>query len=232
MGSSLCWERTFTLGGRCIGSQDTDATRQVRESQVKLSTYTHTQTHKHKHKRYMCSAVVCPRWSEVSRRIELCVSILELNEQGEYSSVELHPGKDISTGGIFQLRQVRETLTLAWLCYIKQSDSYPLPVIMKQSCAKRSVIPVRHQWKQQIDVELWVFVHTGSLQEAAGVCESSPKLRHAASAGGGFAVRVYRLCVCSLHQTTETPGQLPGQWHTHTYLHTCTHSVFWNNVCV
>lgn len=47
------------------------------------------------------------RWNEVSRRIELWISIQELNEQGEYSSVELHPGKDISTGGVFQLRQVR-----------------------------------------------------------------------------------------------------------------------------
>lgn len=44
----------------------------------------------------------------MSRRIELWTSIQELNEQGEYSSVELHPGKDISTGGIFQLRQVRQ----------------------------------------------------------------------------------------------------------------------------
>lgn len=50
------------------------------------------------------------RWNEVSRRIELWISIQELNEQGEYSSVELHPGKDISTGGVFQLRQVRKEL--------------------------------------------------------------------------------------------------------------------------
>lgn len=58
----------------------------------------------------LISAVACPRWNEVSRRIELWISIQELNEQGEYSSVELHPGKDISTGGVFQLRQVREKL--------------------------------------------------------------------------------------------------------------------------
>lgn len=44
----------------------------------------------------------------MSRRIELWISIQELNEQGEYSSVELYSGKDISTGGAFQLRQVRE----------------------------------------------------------------------------------------------------------------------------
>uniref|UniRef100_A0A673NBH0 Kinesin-like protein KIF13A n=1 Tax=Sinocyclocheilus rhinocerous TaxID=307959 RepID=A0A673NBH0_9TELE len=47
------------------------------------------------------------RWSEVSRQIELWVSIQELNEQGEYSSVELHPSRDVSTAGVFQLRQVR-----------------------------------------------------------------------------------------------------------------------------
>ncbi|KAM9404252.1 kinesin-like protein KIF13A isoform 1-T1 [Salvelinus alpinus] len=46
------------------------------------------------------------RWSEVSRRIELWVSIQELNEQGDYSDVEMQPGKDIGTGGVFQLRQV------------------------------------------------------------------------------------------------------------------------------
>lgn len=45
----------------------------------------------------------------MSRRIELWISIQELNEQGEYASVELHPGKDISTGGVFQLRQVKKT---------------------------------------------------------------------------------------------------------------------------
>lgn len=49
----------------------------------------------------------------MSRRIELWISIGELNEQGEYSSVELHPGKDISTGGVFQLRQVRGRRQLA-----------------------------------------------------------------------------------------------------------------------
>ena len=51
-------------------------------------------------------SVVCARWSEVSRRIELWASIQELNEQGEYAAVELQPVKDITTGGVFQLRQV------------------------------------------------------------------------------------------------------------------------------
>ena len=49
----------------------------------------------------------------MSRRIELWASIQELNEQGEYSHVELVPGKDVSTGGVFQLRQVWE-ITHVW----------------------------------------------------------------------------------------------------------------------
>lgn len=42
----------------------------------------------------------------MTRRIEMWISILELNELGEYAAVELHQAKDVNTGGIFQLRQV------------------------------------------------------------------------------------------------------------------------------
>lgn len=35
------------------------------------------------------------------------MQILELNENGEYCPVEVIPAKDVHTGGIFQLRQVR-----------------------------------------------------------------------------------------------------------------------------
>lgn len=47
------------------------------------------------------------RWSEVTRKVELWVQILELNENGEYCPVEVTPARDVCTGGIFQLRQVR-----------------------------------------------------------------------------------------------------------------------------
>lgn len=52
------------------------------------------------------------RWNEVTRRIEMWISILELNELGEYSAVELHQAKDVNTGGIFQLRQVLSVLVV------------------------------------------------------------------------------------------------------------------------
>ncbi|XP_067267413.1 kinesin-like protein KIF13A isoform X2 [Chanodichthys erythropterus] len=68
------------------------------------------------------------RWSEVSRRIELWVSIQELNEQGEYSSVELHPNKDISTGGVFQLRQGHSRRLQVCVQPVQHSGTLPLMV--------------------------------------------------------------------------------------------------------
>uniref|UniRef100_A0A668A8M0 Kinesin family member 13A n=1 Tax=Myripristis murdjan TaxID=586833 RepID=A0A668A8M0_9TELE len=68
------------------------------------------------------------RWSEVSRRIELWASIQELNEQGEYSAVELQPGKDISTGGVFQLRQGHSRRLQVCVKPVQHSGTLPLLV--------------------------------------------------------------------------------------------------------
>ncbi|XP_050987010.1 kinesin-like protein KIF13A isoform X2 [Labeo rohita] len=68
------------------------------------------------------------RWSEVSREIELWVSIQELNEQGEYSSVELHPSKDVSTGGVFQLRQGHSRRLQVSVRPVQHSGTLPLLV--------------------------------------------------------------------------------------------------------
>uniref|UniRef100_A0A913HFY2 Kinesin motor domain-containing protein n=2 Tax=Strongyloides stercoralis TaxID=6248 RepID=A0A913HFY2_STRER len=45
------------------------------------------------------------RWIEVTRRLELSVSIKELNDNGEYKNVEVSTNNDISCGGIYQLKQ-------------------------------------------------------------------------------------------------------------------------------
>lgn len=42
----------------------------------------------------------------MTRRLELWVQLMELNEAGEYTAVEVLPAKDVRTGGIFQLKQV------------------------------------------------------------------------------------------------------------------------------
>lgn len=47
------------------------------------------------------------RWTEVTRRVELWVDVQELNEQGEYGSVDVTPLEDEPSAGVYQLRQVR-----------------------------------------------------------------------------------------------------------------------------
>ncbi|KAI6243777.1 hypothetical protein M3Y99_00041700 [Aphelenchoides fujianensis] len=45
------------------------------------------------------------RWAEVTRRLELWVEVRELNESGDYASVEVTSAADNPTGGVFQLKQ-------------------------------------------------------------------------------------------------------------------------------
>ena len=73
------------------------------------------------------------RWNEVTRRIEMWISILELNELGEYAAVELHQAKDVNTGGVLQLRQVLGLPQLA-SCF--------LPVPFSQFLERSSSLPV------------------------------------------------------------------------------------------
>ncbi|XP_034776230.2 kinesin-like protein KIF13A isoform X4 [Acipenser ruthenus] len=68
------------------------------------------------------------RWSEVSRRIEMWISIQELNEMGEYTAVELHQTKDVNTGGVFQLRQGHSRRIHVTVKPVQQSGTLPLMV--------------------------------------------------------------------------------------------------------
>ncbi|XP_062986494.1 kinesin-like protein KIF13A isoform X3 [Elgaria multicarinata webbii] len=68
------------------------------------------------------------RWSEVTRRIEMWVSIQELNEMGDYTAVELHQAKDVNTGGIFQLRQGHSRRVQVTVKPVQHSGTLPLMV--------------------------------------------------------------------------------------------------------
>ncbi|XP_063048761.1 kinesin-like protein KIF13A, partial [Engraulis encrasicolus] len=56
----------------------------------------------------------------------MCVSIEELNEQGEYSPVELQPTKDVNTGGVFQLRQGQSRRVCVCVRPVQSSGTLPL----------------------------------------------------------------------------------------------------------
>uniref|UniRef100_A0A8C3E3D6 Kinesin family member 13A n=1 Tax=Corvus moneduloides TaxID=1196302 RepID=A0A8C3E3D6_CORMO len=68
------------------------------------------------------------RWNEVTRRIEMWISIQELNEMGEYTAVELHQAKDVNTGGIFQLRQGHSRRVQVTVKPVQHSGTLPLMV--------------------------------------------------------------------------------------------------------
>ncbi|XP_063307758.1 kinesin-like protein KIF13A [Pelobates fuscus] len=68
------------------------------------------------------------RWNEVTRRIEIWISIHELNENGEYTSVELHQARDVNTGGVFQLRQGHSRRIQVTVRPVQNSGTLPLMV--------------------------------------------------------------------------------------------------------
>lgn len=52
------------------------------------------------------SRSVADRWNEVMRKIEMWVEFHELNDQGEYTPVEVISKPEVPCAGAFQLRQV------------------------------------------------------------------------------------------------------------------------------
>ncbi|XP_047429143.1 kinesin-like protein KIF13B isoform X2 [Mugil cephalus] len=66
------------------------------------------------------------RWSEVTRRLELWVQLMELNEAGEFIAVEVLPAKDVRTGGIFQLRQGQSHRVQVEVRPVQDSGTMPL----------------------------------------------------------------------------------------------------------
>uniref|UniRef100_A0A8C6LNQ4 Kinesin family member 13B n=1 Tax=Nothobranchius furzeri TaxID=105023 RepID=A0A8C6LNQ4_NOTFU len=68
------------------------------------------------------------RWSEVTRRLELWVQLMELNDSGEFTSVEVLSAKDVPTGGIFQLRQGQSHRVRVEVRPVPDSGTMPLIV--------------------------------------------------------------------------------------------------------
>uniref|UniRef100_H3D2X5 Kinesin family member 13Ba n=1 Tax=Tetraodon nigroviridis TaxID=99883 RepID=H3D2X5_TETNG len=66
------------------------------------------------------------RWSEVMRRLELWIQILEINENGDFVPVEVVPARDVETGGIFQLRQGQSRRIQVDVRSVQDSGTMPL----------------------------------------------------------------------------------------------------------
>uniref|UniRef100_A0A915BGU3 Kinesin-like protein unc-104 n=2 Tax=Parascaris univalens TaxID=6257 RepID=A0A915BGU3_PARUN len=66
------------------------------------------------------------RWAEVTRRIELQVDIKEMNDNGQYTSVEVHPSSDILCGGIYQLKQGQQRRIVVRVKPVADRGNLPL----------------------------------------------------------------------------------------------------------
>ncbi|XP_006268079.2 kinesin-like protein KIF13B [Alligator mississippiensis] len=88
------------------------------------------------------------RWSEVTRKVELWVQILELNENGEYCPVEVIPAREVCTGGIFQLRQGQSRRIQIAVKSVQESGTLPL---MEESILSVGIgcVQIRHAKSQK-----------------------------------------------------------------------------------
>uniref|UniRef100_A0AAQ6A8D4 Kinesin family member 13Bb n=1 Tax=Amphiprion ocellaris TaxID=80972 RepID=A0AAQ6A8D4_AMPOC len=97
------------------------------------------------------------RWSEVTRRLELWVQVMELNEAGEFTPVEVQPAKDVRTGGTFQLRQGQSRRVQVEVRSVSDSGTMPLIAasILSVSIGDVKVQQIRHSRNdsQWVDLE-------------------------------------------------------------------------------
>lgn len=66
------------------------------------------------------------RWAELSRKIELWVEIHEINENGEYSPVEVSNASEVMTGGVYQLRQGQQRKIQVHVKPVQNSGTLPI----------------------------------------------------------------------------------------------------------
>eukprot|EP00106_Octopus_bimaculoides_P019860 XP_014787302.1 PREDICTED: kinesin-like protein KIF13A isoform X12 [Octopus bimaculoides] len=66
------------------------------------------------------------RWNEVMRKIEFWVEVHELNEQGEYTPVEVVPKPEVPSAGVFQLRQGHSRRVMVRVKPVANSGTLPL----------------------------------------------------------------------------------------------------------
>ncbi|XP_070533072.1 kinesin-like protein KIF13A isoform X2 [Ptychodera flava] len=72
------------------------------------------------------SRSLADRWGELTRKIELWLEVLELNEQGEYFPVECQTRPEVLTGGVFQLRQGHSRRICVKIKPVHDSGTLPL----------------------------------------------------------------------------------------------------------
>jgi len=86
------------------------------------------------------------RWSELTRKIELWVEIQELNDQGEYTPVEVSvTANNVLTGGIYHLRQGQQRRIQISVKPVQNSGTLP---IICDSITNIAVGSIINRWEK------------------------------------------------------------------------------------
>ncbi|CAD6187370.1 unnamed protein product [Caenorhabditis auriculariae] len=83
------------------------------------------------------------RWMEVTRRVELWAEIKEINDNGEWCSVECRQSDDVGCGGIYQLRQGQQRRLVVGLD-AKTIEGLPLAIDSVISVSIGCVKPIKN----------------------------------------------------------------------------------------
>ena len=90
------------------------------------------------------------RWTELTKQLELKIEVQELDETGEYTSVEVLKSEDIATGGILQLKQGQQRRISASVEPLPNSGTFPLICESVQSIGVGSPC-VRNKLQRPLD---------------------------------------------------------------------------------
>uniref|UniRef100_A0A8R1HTD9 Kinesin motor domain-containing protein n=1 Tax=Caenorhabditis japonica TaxID=281687 RepID=A0A8R1HTD9_CAEJA len=82
------------------------------------------------------------RWMEVTRRLEMWAEVRELNENGEWTSVEVRHSDDVSTGGIYQLKQGQQRRLVVGV-NVAAPDGLPLSIDSISSVSIGAIMAVK-----------------------------------------------------------------------------------------
>ncbi|XP_065838715.1 kinesin-like protein KIF13A isoform X2 [Oscarella lobularis] len=102
------------------------------------------------------------RWSELLKRFEMIVEVMEQNETGEYEPVELVEKVDNVTGGVFRLKQGQSRRLRVVINAVENFGSGPIAFDAVEKIAVGSVV---HQRREAISLDSYTDIGLERLRE-------------------------------------------------------------------
>ncbi|KAF1747585.1 hypothetical protein GCK72_024050 [Caenorhabditis remanei] len=90
------------------------------------------------------------RWMEVTRRLEMWTEVRELNDNGEWTSVEVRSADDVATGGIYQLKQGQQRRLVVGV-NVAAPDGLPISIDSITSVSIGAIMAVKPNNSKSID---------------------------------------------------------------------------------